>query len=146
MGWIFGSVHKGDLRRCYNAFWRHVDRGERRFDSAWLALLCMIFAIVLQARTDLQRDDLRSDDLATLGRACLELRDWRTKPTYRVVQTLYASMFYSQNACDREGGESPCSLIPKAANALSTLNCSDSPCRHDLSFRGVRVLHESRPA
>lgn len=109
MGWIFGSVHKGDLRRCYNAFWRHVAQGERRFDPCWLALLCTILAIVLQARTDLQREDLRSDDLATLGKAYLELHDWRKNPNIRVVQTLYACMFYSQNACDRKARLRSCS-------------------------------------
>lgn len=100
LGWIFASVHKADFHRTYNAFWIHVERGERRFDPCWLACLCLVLAVVLQARPDLQQEDLVPSDLYALGRACLELHDWRRKPNYRVIQTLFMCLFYCNNESD----------------------------------------------
>lgn len=96
------SVHKADFHRTYNAFWIHVERGERRFDPCWLACLCLVLAVVLQARPDLQQEDLVPSDLYALGRACLELHDWRRKPNYRVIQTLFMCLFYCNNESDCE--------------------------------------------
>jgi hypothetical protein len=69
-------IRKKVFLREYSAFWMLVGTGERQFDPAWLAQLCLVVATALQAKDELQTEDMQAEDLYLLSKACLDVSCW----------------------------------------------------------------------
>merc|ERR1712093_50010 len=128
LSWSMGAVVERALEREHNAFWNLVASGERDFDPAWLANLCMLHALTLQLLPDIA-PTLATEDFFDIGKAAMQLLDWRSKPSLRVVQFLFKSSIYVHNQGNLTAGRGYLAEATKAAEGLWLHRLGSDPSR-----------------
>ena len=78
------------FRREHSAFWLLVGTGERQFDPAWLAQLCIVIACALQTKDEFQSETLQAEDMYLLSKVCLDVSTspLRSRTNYEPEDTL----------------------------------------------------------
>lgn len=66
-------IRHAPFMREHEAFWMMANSGERRFDPAWLAQLCIILAVALQAKEEWETPQFQTEDLYLLSKACIDV-------------------------------------------------------------------------